>query len=69
LQPSFFHNKKIIETNGRTVHIIRYKLVAKIVDDSSNKIKLNPIIEKKEIIVSLPQNPDIKHNITIEVSG
>ena len=38
-------------------------------DNSSNKIKLNPIIEKKEIIVSLPQNPDTKHNITIEVSG
>jgi hypothetical protein len=38
-------------------------------DDSSNQNKLNPMIEKKEFIVTLPPNDNIRKNVTMEVSG
>jgi hypothetical protein len=47
---------------------IEYKIKAKLLDDSSNHKKLNPMIAKKIFIVSRPTvNP--KYNIRLEACG
>jgi len=64
LQPSF-----VYRDDSKSAHFrIKYKLKAKILDDSANQKKLDPMMAKKKIIVSVPSfNP--KKNISMEECG